>query len=193
MSGSAIELLSDLIARDGRLAGTWDALEYSLIPRVPDEEIDAFCEVLSQWLEGMSPAELSEPEIREIGACSDSSSRASGIPRLAGRLGRPPIERFRTPSSRAFARRATAGLRCEPGCRTPSSTRAMRQASLTVGANPGVGHRTLVSDTVLDQRHRSDGGSRPHGLLVSDTVLSAANPRCRTPSRAAQSWCPTPL
>ena len=84
VSGRAIELLADLIGRDARLVGTKEAIDYSLIPRIPDAEVDAFCEVLRQWLEAMSPAELSEPEIREIGSLLEvlalSISTAPGPP-----------------------------------------------------------------------------------------------------------------
>jgi hypothetical protein len=66
LSRDAATVLGEFIAKDERLAGTSFELDYALIARVPDAEVEAFCEVLRDWLGGMSQAELAEPEMRQL-------------------------------------------------------------------------------------------------------------------------------
>ncbi len=66
LSGSTVTLLGDYIAKETRLAGTSYELDYALIARVPDSEVEAFCEVLGDWLSSMSPSELAEREMQQL-------------------------------------------------------------------------------------------------------------------------------
>jgi hypothetical protein len=66
LSGSASAVLGAFIAKDERLAGTSYELDYALIARVPDDEIEAFCQVLGDWLGGMSQTELEQPEMLQL-------------------------------------------------------------------------------------------------------------------------------
>ena len=66
LSGGAATVLGVYIAHDARLGGTSDELDYALIAQVPDSEVESFCEVLGDWLAGMSHAELAEPEMQQL-------------------------------------------------------------------------------------------------------------------------------
>jgi methyl coenzyme M reductase subunit C-like uncharacterized protein (methanogenesis marker protein 7) len=65
---SAMEILLSAVRHDERLSKTTEELEISMIVKVPEDELGAFCEVVGTLLDGMSPAELASQPVQELAA-----------------------------------------------------------------------------------------------------------------------------